>query len=112
MTAFEIGSFEIGSGATICYHSDRKAGTVIARTAKTITWQQDTATLISGQSDVSLGGFVGSFDNTQQYKYEPNPKGLIRKFSLRKSGRWVQVGDSETGASLIPGRSEFFDRNF
>lgn len=56
---------KVGDGATICYYTDRKAATVIAKTAKTITVQEDTATRVdkNGMSD------------SQAYSYAANPNG-------------------------------------
>lgn len=108
----EMSELRIGDGATVVFHSDRHAGTIINRTPKWIEWQEDNAKLISGKPLVVAGGFVGHFDNFQEYEYKPNLEGVIRRFTLRKNGKWIQMGDSMTGCYLIPGRSKFYDRNF
>lgn len=94
--------FKVGRGVTIVHWSDRWACTVIEATAKTVTVQRDKAirTDDHGMSD------------SQSYRYEPDPDGSVRKFSLRKTGKFVQVGDSINGTRLVRGRSEHYDYSF
>lgn len=130
MTANEVATnplndAKVGDGATFTIYTDSKAGTIIARTEKTITWQQDTATLQngvnSGESDAlkfSPGGFVGHTSGNQRYEYEPNPEGQILKFSrrdLRNGGHVWKLCKHPTrspGNSLSAGRHEHYDYNF
>ena len=52
------------------------------------------------------GGFVAHCTNNRslEYDYAPNPTGSIRKFTLRKNGRWVETGqDMYTGDRLTAG---------
>lgn len=112
--------FAIGDGATYNGLSDAKAGTIIARTAKSITWQRDKATLLngsgSGEADAlefSAGGFMGHTSGAQRYSYERDTDGITRKFTLRKNGYWIIEGASaQTGATLTAGRNEHYDFNF
>jgi hypothetical protein len=99
MTTFE----GIGSGATVCMVSDRHAATIIDMTETRITIQWDRVTVVKGSVQ----------DGSAEYEYAWNPGGIIEKYSLRKNGRWVLVGDSSnTGQRLLPNRSEYHDPHF
>lgn len=98
---------EIGKGATIWYYSDSHATTIIAvsKSGREITVQEDKAirTDKNGMSD------------SQSYTYEPNPNGRVSRFSLRKNGKWIPVGESMVsyGTSLTIGiRHEYYDYGF
>ena len=96
---------EVGMGATMLSWTDRKAATIIevSKSGKRITIQPDksTRTDSNGMSD------------SQTYTFEPNPKAYTTEYSLRKNGRWVRVGDSMTGSSLLVGlREEYYDYSF
>ena len=96
---------EVGMGATMLSWTDRKAATIIevSKSGKRITIQPDkvTRTDSNGMSE------------SQSYTYEPNPKAYATEYSLRKNGRWVRVGDSMTGSSLLVGhRSKYYDFSF
>jgi autotransporter-associated beta strand protein len=113
-----IDELSIGDGATYCGWSDRQAGTIIAKTATTITWQRDKATLLngsgSGEADAlefSPGGFSGHTSGSQRYSYERDTDGITRKFTKRGDGTW-RLSGAKTGATLIAGRSEHYDFNF
>lgn len=96
----------VGMGATVCYYSDRHAGTIItvSKSGKRVTVQEDTATRTdkNGMSDA------------QAYSYEPNPNGSVTTFSKRKNGCWVRVGEgSRSGTGLVLGtRDEHYDYSF
>lgn len=100
----ETPKFAVGDGATVCHWSDRWACTVIYVNANgtRITVQRDKATRTddNGMSDA------------QSYEFSPDPDGTIRKFSLRKTGKFVQVGESPNGTRLVPGRHEYYDYSF
>lgn len=112
----------VGAGVSICGYSDRAACSIIevSKSGKKIKVQRDKAELLngpkSGEEDAlvfSAGGFCGHVSGSQRYSYEADPEGGIREFSLRKNGRWVQVGESIQGGSrLIEGRAEYYDYNF
>lgn len=117
-TCDELG---IGDGATECRWTDRKAGTVIAKTATTITIQLDKAKLMngvtSGEEDAltfDAGGFCGHTSGTQRYEYERDENGAIVKFTKRANGGYYRVGSNGKGRAgrLIVGRSEHYDYNF
>lgn len=77
---------EVGMGATVCYYSDRDAGTIIGVTRfksgprkgqlRSVTWQRDRARRTDG---------LGMTD-AQAYEYEPDPEGMTRTFYQRKEG--------------------------
>lgn len=98
---------EVGMGATVTMYTDRKAYTVIEvrHNGKMVVVRRDTATRTdtNGMSDC------------QSYRYEPNENGRIETFTLRKNGRWLQVGESmrSYGCALIIGtRDEYHDYSF
>jgi hypothetical protein len=97
-----VADLQVGDGATICLWSDRKACTVIARTARTITVQGDRAVRVDNNG----------MSECQQYEYHRNPEAGISTYSLRKNGRWVRVGDTLNGQCLVAGRHEFYDYAF
>ena len=104
---------EIGQGATLCGYTDTKAYTVIAvsESGKTITIQQDKATLDpEWKPDFSPGGFAGHCSNqrSQTYTYERNPEGQSIKARLHKDGKY----HSQYGKVLVGERREFYDYNF
>lgn len=72
----------LGDGATLFYHSDRTACTIV-RIEKDMVWiQEDTATRIdsNGMSDM------------QEYSYAPNPRGKIHTYRWNeKSDNWDKV---------------------
>lgn len=114
-TGFTIESreFVVGDGATLCGYSDREAYTVVARTAKTLTLQEDKATLLngfdSGEADAlkfTPGGFSGHTDGTQRYAYAANPEGRKVIARLTKKGWTVQT------QRVIAGRHHHYDYNF
>ena len=107
----------IGAGVTICGYSDRQAATVIAVSSngKTVTVQDDTQTLDKNASNLTFtaGGFMGHVSGTQVYTYERNTNGMVRKFSLRKNGRWVKAGENPAyGTAIVSGRNGHYDYNF
>jgi hypothetical protein len=96
---------EVGMGATLLSWTDRKAATIIevSKSGKKITVQPDKATRTDSNG----------MSESQSYTYEPNPKAYTTEYSLRQNGRWVRVGDSMTGSSLIVGlRDEHYDYSF
>lgn len=104
---------KVGDGITLNLYSDSHAFTIISRTAKTITIQQDKATLDPNFKPIRIaGGFAGHCINQdeQTYTYERDPNG--RKFTLRwsnVSNRW-KAPEGYNSATL--GRHEFYDYNF
>ena len=82
---------EVGMGATLCFWTDRRAGTVIAVTPKTLTVREDRAIRTDGYG----------MSDCQTYRYEPNEEGRIYEFSLRKNGRWVQRGYSIGSGTIL-----------
>ena len=108
-----VNDFKIGDGATILHYSDRTACTVIAMTPKSVTVQEDTATLLNGMDSnekdkliFSPGGFVGHVSGEQRYSYSPSASGI--KHTFKQTTRKGVVGIR----GLITGRSHYYDYNF
>lgn len=102
----------LGMGATICYWTDREAGTIVRVTPKTITIQRDKATLSPEfKPEFIPGGFAGTVINQdeQEYTYEPDPNG--RKMTFRWSEKHQTYGQPGN-LRAIRGRHEFYDYNF
>jgi hypothetical protein len=95
---------EIGMGATVCFFSDRRAGTIIWHKGNTIVVQLDKASRTdnNGTSDM------------QEYSYEQNRNGAQYEFTLRKNGKWVAKGHGmKNGTSCGIGfRREYYDFSF
>lgn len=97
---------EVGMGATVVYWSDREPGTIVkvSKSGKTIVVRADHAVRVDdrGMSD------------SQDYEYSPNPNGHEWEFSLRKNGRWVQVGETARGGTIcaIGYRRKYYDFSF
>lgn len=103
---------EIGDGVTVHYYSDADAGTIIARTEKTLTIQMDKATLLNGSElEFIPGGFAAHCSNQriQKYSYERNLEGHIMKVTRRKNGEYKVQGSTN---SVTEGRHKFYDYNF
>lgn len=96
--------FNVGDGATMCLASDRYAGTIVGKSAsgKTLDWQQDRAIRID----------TNGISEIQEYRYERMPNVQIRKFTLRKNGRYIERGGSLHSAFLVPGRREYYDPSY
>ena len=108
----------VGDGATQHGYSDSRAGTVIARTAKSVTIQFDNVKLLNKeQLEFHIGGFSAHCSNqqVQEYSYTRNLEGGTAKFSRRKDGTWRSVGQTHTTNrynDVSVGRNEFYDYNF
>ena len=91
---------QVGDGVTICYYTDREAGTIIKRTKNTITYQQDKAIRIddNGMSDC------------QEYRYERDPNGKIEVYHW--SSKYGCFRNSKSHLYVINGRHEYFDYSF
>lgn len=91
---------QVGDGITICYYTDREAGTIIKRTKNTITYQQDKAIRIddNGMSDC------------QEYRYERDPNGKVEVYHW--SHKYGCFRNSKNHLYVINGRHEYFDYSF
>jgi hypothetical protein len=93
---------EVGMGATICVGSDRYPATIIQVTqnGKRIVIQEDKATRIDNNG----------FSEQQEYIIQPDLNGTIHIASLRKDGRYHEVG----GATPITVgvRSKYYDFSY
>ena len=98
---------EAGMGATIMLFSDRLACTVIkvSRNGTKVSVRRDRATRLdsNGMSD------------SQVYKYERDPQGVIYEFSLRGNGLWTELGQSVGPGAVwlsLGSRFEYYDYSF
>lgn len=92
---------QVGDGVTIHLYSDSYAATVIKRTPKSITVQQDKAIRID----------KNGMSEDQEYRFERDEKGWVSTY------RWSDVygafrssGDQSIG--ITNGRYEYFDYSF
>lgn len=92
---------KVGDGVTIHLYSDSHAGTVIRRTAKSITIQQDKAIRIDNNG----------VSESQEYRFERDENGWISTY------RWSDVygafrssGDQSIG--ITNSRYEYYDYSF
>lgn len=89
--------FEVGDGASTYINGDMYPATVIAKKGKRITVQYDIYKCVKPSSVYGADDAV--------YEYTRNPDGPTRVFSLRKNGRFRQLGDSIwSGYGLTQGR--------
>lgn len=103
---------DVGDGATINYHTDRHACTVIHRTKKKIVVQRDKATLREDfKPDFDIGSFgANCLNNNEQkweYKTDPNGEKYIGYWSEKKGCFIV-----DKCLTVSVGRHEFYDYNF
>ena len=110
---------EIGMKATHVLWSDSHAYTIIgvSKSGRVVTVQRDRVEPLHKPEDLNFvpGGFGGHCTNNYQQRWAtfPDPNGAIRKFSLRKNGRWYEVGGPSEGPTLRIGQAvEFYDYNF
>lgn len=95
----------VGMGATINFHSDSKAATLVQVSHKgsKIVLQQDKVTR-TDQNGVS---------ESQSYTYETDPNGAIYIATLRSDGRYRLVGSGKKGKAISLGvRREYYDYSF
>ena len=106
---------QVGDRANVRYHTDVRPCTVIKRTAKTVTVRFDRAERDhSWKPEQVIGGFAAHTVNNhdQRWIIAEDLDGACRKFSLRQSGAWIEVGDSPRGTRLGQGWRHFYDFNF
>jgi len=98
---------QVGDACTKYIGSDRYAGTIVAvsKSGKRVTWRQD--------ETIPAEGHEGPFGR-QRYDYLPVENGYTMEFSLRKSGSWRVVGESDrNGYGLRMGeRDTYRDPHF
>ena len=104
-------SVQVGDGATVCYWSDRHAYDVIAKTPCTLTLRRCKATLKpTYKPEFIPGGFAAHCvnNNEQDYDYENDPDGVIKKAYWSKKNHRYYVDKLPVTA----GRHEHYDYNF
>lgn len=101
-TVVEGAEIKPGTGVTILLWTDRHAGTIesVSPSGKTITVREDTAT----RTDAN------GMSESQTYRFEPNPNGVLRTFRKQKDGGFRE---KNKGAGLLIGaRDEYYDFSF
>lgn len=81
---------ECGMGATLTSYTDRHACTVIG-----ITQKHGRVIQIEVQEDKAIRTDDNGMSDSQDYRYEPNPKGITHIFRLNKKGVWKQASFNE-----------------
>ena len=95
----------VGMGVTVCYGSDRVAGTIVSvsKSGKKIEVQLDDAKRFD----------KNGMSESQEYVYNCNILAPIHSYTKRKNGRWIHEGDSIKGIPVILGvRDHYYDFNF
>ena len=107
-----INNVQIGLGITIHGYSDAHAYTITAKTAKTITVQQDDATLDNFKPEFVVGGFAGhcTNQNEQKYIYKCNIENPLEILHADRQGNFHAWKEKRPNVSI--GRNEFYDYNF
>lgn len=91
----------VDCGATLCYYTDRHAGTVIAVSAS--------GRKITIREDKSIRTDDHGMSESQAYRYERDPDGRVHVCYLRKDGRY----HSNQGPRVIVGlRNAYHDYSF
>jgi hypothetical protein len=98
---------EYEDGATEILFSDRRAYTIIRRTAKTITVQRDKVTRDPSFQPIMDGCHMLNQDR-QSWICEQDPEGQILTLRWSEKYHYYQRG----AVVFIPGRHEFHDYNF
>lgn len=102
---------ELGMGATRLCWTDRIACTII----KIFYADKDgRATMIEVREDKAIRTDSLGMSDSQEYRYELDPNGRTGRYTLRKNGRWVRMGEpQETGERLRLGvRNHYHDFSF
>ena len=97
---------QLDMGATILMWTDRLACTIIKINR--------TGTKLKVQLDNALRTDTNGMSDQQSYRYERNLFGSVHEFSLRKNGKWVEVGQrSKGGTCLVIGhRDHYYDYSY
>jgi L-2-hydroxyglutarate oxidase LhgO len=95
----------VGMGATLLGWTDRHPATIVA-VGPNARW-------VDAQDDDYKRIDKNGMSESQEYEFSPNPKAPIVRYSLRKDGGYVRVGDSMSGARLrIGDRDCYYDFSF
>lgn len=95
----------VGMGATKLMWTDRVAYTVVeVLSPRRIVVQQDSTDRVNKQDGMT---------ECQEYTYTPDPEAPKLVITLRKNGRWYQVGESIHGSPFALGmRDSYHDFSF
>jgi hypothetical protein len=100
--------------ATVCGWSDRYPVTIVKRTAKTVWVQEDRVTNMSSEESRE-SGLTFARGHGDVVVFTRDYDAPIRKFTLRKNGRWIAEGAPmrTRGSSLSLGhRDHYRDPHF
>lgn len=95
----------VGMGATKLGWTDRRPATIVAVCQK-LRW-------VDVQDDDYKRTDSNGMSDSQEYEFTPNPKATVVRYSRRKDGSYVLVGDKLGGARLRVGeRGCYYDFSF
>lgn len=101
---------EVGMGATSLHWTDRHACTIVAIST---SLKRGLPTWVDAQRDTATRKDSNGMSECQDYEYAANPNASIQRYTLRKNDRYVRMGDSIRGQSLLVGsRREYHDFSF
>lgn len=96
---------EVGMGATEIMYTDRNPYTIIEVNEK--------KTVIVVQQDNAKRSDSNGMSETQSYEYSPNLEARKRVLTLRKTGQWIEKGESLKGSKYLIGhREKYHDFSF
>lgn len=97
-------TIEVGTGVTYCVGTDRYPYTVVeVKSPRKLIVQRD-----SWRRTDSNG-----LSEDQDYEFTPDPDGERRVITLRKNGRWYEVGAHASSCPFTVGhRRAYFDPSF
>jgi len=98
---------KVGDGATVCWYTDRSPGTIIEVGTK------QRRPMVVVQEDHATRTDSNGVSDSQDYAYAPNTAGRKWTFTLRKDGRWRELGRSASSLGLAIGfRRKYHDFSF
>jgi hypothetical protein len=104
---------EIGMGATQIGWSDRLAYTVVGiETYKTGKKAGQVKAVIATRDIAKRVDSNGYYSESQDYEFTTNPNAKQERYTLRKDGRYMREGATNSGVLLVGVRMEYFDPHF
>lgn len=104
---------EIGMGATQIGWSDRHAYTVVGiETYKTGKKAGQVKAVIATRDIAKRKDENGYYSENQTYDFTTNPNAKQERYTLRKDGRYMREGATNSGVLLVGVRMEYFDPHF
>jgi hypothetical protein len=104
---------EIGMGATQIGWSDRYAYTVVGiETYKTGKKAGQVKAVIATRDIAKRKDSNGYYSESQDYDFTTNPNAKQERYTLRKDGRYMREGATNSGVLLVGARMEYYDPHF